>query len=166
MKVKFNKMRAIFIIVMGLMPFFAVAQTTLSVVYSDNTQVEYTIQSSGKLYFSGNNLMILTASSVTVRSIAVADIKKIVFEQSTNKIEETPDAISRFMIYPNPADDILSFTHANTTEVFAVSIFDVQGREVLNGRYSSGEKINISHIKSGTYFVRFNNLETIKLIKK
>lgn len=165
MKVKFNKMRAIFIIAMGLIPFFAVAQTTLSVVYSDNTQVEYTIQSSGKLYFSGSNLMILTASSATVQSIAVADIKKIVFEQSTTMIE-TPDAISQFMIYPNPADDILSFTHANTTEVFAVSIFDVQGREMLSGRYSSGEKINISHIKSGTYFVRFNNLETIKLIKK
>lgn len=108
--------------------------------------------------------MIQTDASTTAESIAVSDIRKLIFGNSSG-IDATA-IMSQFVVYPNPATNTIYFTHTDKGDVFSVRIFDLQGREIQNGMYKSEEMIDISQLSSGVYFVRFNNLETVKLLKK
>lgn len=82
-----------------------------------------------------------------------------------------------YSIYPNPASDILyiDFTSEKQTKV-VVEVFDVQGKQ-MEGLYrivdifgTTKEKLNISPLSDGNYFIRFKDkenrmLETVKFQK-
>jgi hypothetical protein len=55
------------------------AQTTIKVTYYTGSTQNYTIENSGKLYFSGSNLLVKTASSASDISIPTGIIRKITF---------------------------------------------------------------------------------------
>jgi len=76
-------------------------------------------------------------------------------------------------IKPNPANDWVEIINYEL-QIKSIEIFDVYGRNVganLRVRISAetGNKINISHLPTGIYFVRIykenNTFETLKLIK-
>ncbi len=76
--------------------------------------------------------------------------------------DNTLDTIS---IYPNPTINILNFK--GFTDTFSVSIFDVLGKNVLNKTLEINQPLDVSHLMSGQYFVKFKNSnETFKFIKE
>lgn len=72
-------------------------------------------------------------------------------------------------IYPNPADDTLNFSLANSIQLSDASIFDVTGKKVGSLSDKNATSLDISNLQSGVYFIKFtadNNIVTKKFIKK
>ncbi len=75
-------------------------------------------------------------------------------------------AQSQISIFPNPA--INEITISSDKMIQMVSIYDVTGKEIkkLNSNLEFVEKINISDLESGIYFVRIMNNEEQVITKK
>jgi len=74
-------------------------------------------------------------------------------------IDEFPK--EQFKIYPNPVDDMLSFTDTISFDTFEIR--DVTGKLIQSGGYTN--TINVSSLEQGIYFVGINNTYK-KFIKK
>ena len=74
-----------------------------------------------------------------------------------------------FKIYPNPVKNEL---FVNTqTDLNSVEIYDVLGKQILRlDNIENDKPINLSSLKSGIYFAKFNtqagNYQTKKIIKQ
>jgi Secretion system C-terminal sorting domain len=67
-------------------------------------------------------------------------------------------------IYPNPANDFIQVKlSSNDPAKYAVMIIDVAGREVLSHSLTN-DKIDISALKSGMYFIKLINTKTVNVI--
>ncbi len=85
---------------------------------------------------------------------------KIVFEKSLaspagiSVVNEDPV----FLIYPNPASDIVSIQRLNASEDQTFRITDLNGKEVFEGNLFDGKStVNISRFNSGLYFIFIGN---------
>ncbi|MGO2101880.1 MAG: T9SS-dependent M36 family metallopeptidase [Psychroflexus halocasei] len=65
---------------------------------------------------------------------------------------------SDFKIFPNPTQSHfeIDFGQLNFEKV-NVQIYDINGREILSQEASESQRINISHLSSGVYFVKMKN---------
>lgn len=71
---------------------------------------------------------------------------------------------SKLFIFPNPANDVLYISADSILNGVNYTIFDMQGRSILNGNLSSmNDKIDISHLSKGAY--SFSVLQVTKAIK-
>ena len=72
---------------------------------------------------------------------------------------------SSFSVYPNPADNYIVLKNAKVGD--KVDLFDVVGKKVKSFNVESEiQQMDISELKTGVYFARSNQQETIKFIKK
>ena len=72
---------------------------------------------------------------------------------------------SSFSVYPNPADNYIVLQNAKVGD--KVDLFDVVGKKVKSFNVESEiQQMDISELKTGVYFARSNQQETIKFIKK
>ena len=89
----------------------------------------------------------------------------ILKSDSLKAIEE----FSSVDVFPNPFINTLAVKSSSKNE-FSVSITDLQGRIVYENFNLKGiEELNLSHLKSGTYVVKFiinHNTESKKIIKQ
>ncbi len=69
---------------------------------------------------------------------------------------------SNFVIYPNPTSKLL-FLAGNTT-IESSEIFDANGKKLTTKMDQSA--IDVSDLSAGIYFIKINNTETFKFIKK
>ncbi len=78
-------------------------------------------------------------------------------------IDDIATTVAR--IYPNPADDVIRVDFSRQVDGgYRMDISDIQGRTVLSGRLSgSSEWISVSHLSSGTYFLKIDQ-QVIKII--
>ncbi len=56
-------------------------------------------------------------------------------------------------IYPNPVEEELTIQSKLDLEKSIISVFDLQGKKVINSRFTSN-KINVSKLESGIYYLR------------
>jgi hypothetical protein len=68
-----------------------------------------------------------------------------------------------FSVYPNPASNII-FLKGNVSTIEKIAVFTIFGQKVLS-QYNTN-KIYISTLKSGMYFIKINNDQTLKFIKQ
>lgn len=62
------------------------------------------------------------------------------------------------LLYPNPAKNILNYSSSNGVTYDELLITDVFGKLILSEKFASGaNQIDVSHLQSGVYFVRFSN---------
>lgn len=143
---------------------FSFAQTTIKVTYYTGSTQDYTIDTSGKLYFSGSNLLVKTTSTANNVSIPTNIIRKITFSSTVLATQEIGSNKDQIKLYPNPSSDFIRIT-SNKNEALKVKIYSAEGRLLLNGTYQPNEDIDITNFKEGFYLVQVNNT-TLKLIKK
>ncbi|WP_264558872.1 T9SS type A sorting domain-containing protein [Flavobacterium sp. N2270] len=62
---------------------------------------------------------------------------------------------SEFILYPNPAKDVLNIQSKNSLEIQSIEIYNLLGQVVLAVPNSSNA-IDVSNLKTGTYFVKVN----------
>lgn len=75
-------------------------------------------------------------------------------------IKEIDYSYNSSIIFPNPANDILHFKIEKQFE-----IFDIQGKLLLKSEEATNS-VNISHLKKGMYFIKFENNKVEKFVKK
>ena len=69
---------------------------------------------------------------------------------------------NNFVIYPNPTSKLLILT--GNTAIESAEIFDTNGKKLIT---KMGEStIDMSDLSAGIYFIKINNTETFKFIKK
>ncbi|MFD2564685.1 DUF4832 domain-containing protein [Aquimarina rubra] len=74
---------------------------------------------------------------------------------------------SHFSIYPNPSSDFIRFKLKNSDKA-TIQVFDVNGQLVKKVSISDNDKLNISNLSNGIYFICLNKnkLLTHKFIKQ
>lgn len=75
-----------------------------------------------------------------------------------------PTAAQKIEVYPNPSADFIQVSGLTNTEDY--KIYNVTGQQIGNGTMTGNEKINIQNLNNGMYFLKFNNAETFKFVKK
>lgn len=79
---------------------------------------------------------------------------------STLGIDEL--SLNNFMIYPNPTSNFL-FLKGNN-DIQSVEIFDTNGKKLTSKMRAN--TVDVSELSAGMYFIKINNTETFKFIKK
>lgn len=153
-----------FLLLLFLSAAYSFAQTTIKITYYTGLSQDYTVTTSGKLYFSGNNLLVKTSGAAADISIPTGIIRKITFVSTVLSTQEIGAGKDQIRLYPNPAADFIRVT-SDKKEALKVKIFSAGGRLMLNGTFQSGEDIDISNFGAGFYLVQINTT-TLKLIKK
>ena len=67
-------------------------------------------------------------------------------------------------LYPNPAEEYIQIKNFEPTSTFI--IYDILGQKVHDGNIAYDQKIDIQKLSYGTYYIKINELTTLKLIKK
>ena len=139
------------------------AQTGVQIQFYSGSSQTYAVDSTGKLYFSGDNLLIKTSSSSSDVTIPTSLIQKIVFTSVLATTEVVSNA-SKIYLYPNPTSDFIRIK-SPAKEKLKVNIFSATGQLVLQGFYNPDQDIDVSLLSTGLYLVQANGV-TIKFIKK
>ncbi len=70
---------------------------------------------------------------------------------------------NKINLFPNPASDYIYYTISDYTKEFKIEIFDNQGRLIENLKLplknNNKNRIDITQLKKGTYFLKYINLE-------
>ena len=86
---------------------------------------------------------------------------------NTTNIKTEEKNIANFLVYPNPVTTELRLAHL--TEPCQITIYSIDGRELLNLTNFEFETIDVSFLKAGIYFLHVksnNNSKSIKFIKE
>jgi hypothetical protein len=92
------------------------------------------------------------------------EIKSINFYSQPLSVEDL-NLLDNIKIYPNPAQDYLFIDNANIDD--NVNVFNVVGKRVMSFKIETeNQAVDITDLKSGIYFLRLNNGQATKLLKK
>ena len=67
-------------------------------------------------------------------------------------------------VYPNPASHFIKISGLDKPEQY--TLFNILGAKITNGSISNNQKIDIQNLTSGLYFLKFENGNTLKFLKK
>jgi hypothetical protein len=123
---------------------------------------------SNSLTFTATNTFVV----VYVRSLSSVDGATEVFYDNFSLVAE-PLSVADFSasnvkIYPNPANDYINI-ESNVTQISKVVLYDILGKKVLSQNELTNNRLDISSLTKGVYFMKINangNSITKKIIKK
>ena len=85
---------------------------------------------------------------------ATLDIDNIMARSTTLLGVDDIEEKKKIKLYPNPSIESITFSNnENLDENFEYYIFDLTGRQVLNGNSKFNEQINIINLTKGNYFI-------------
>ena len=94
-----------------------------------------------------NNLLVSYNGGTISRSSGLAEYT---FEEAENHKAD------KFAIYPNPSKGILEVRLPASAANQTISVFDINGKEVLKANMGSTYKqLNLSHLANGLYYIRY-----------
>ena len=82
-------------------------------------------------------------------------------ESSTTVLKDLPK--NDFTLFPNPATNTI-FINTSKEKLKNLTVFSIFGEKIIHETHTN--KIDISHLKSGMYFIKINNNQAIKFIKQ
>ena len=85
-----------------------------------------------------------------------------VYGTYANSLGVNDSIVNKFAIYPNPVSNMLNIMSNSDIEFLEIS--DVNGRQLI--KKEDVNSVDVSALPSGTYFMKLNNKETVKFIKK
>lgn len=138
------------------------AQTEVTVLGINGSNTTLVVSDLGKIYFDAEH-MYIDAGDGTVTDFAVSDIKKLTFNSLYVGVDQL-DNKSSVLIYPNPATNFIRIA-TDEQQSIHVRLYALTGQLLSDTYCQPNEEVNISHLQSGIYFVKVNEL-TFKLLKK
>lgn len=91
----------------------------------------------------------------------------VLLDGSTSGVKLVDD--SKYSVYPNPANDVLTIYNTNNKNNTLYEIYDVNGKQIMFGKLSEEySKINIKELVNGFYILKIinsNSIETKSIIK-
>ena len=73
-------------------------------------------------------------------------------------------SLEKVNVFPNPSYNFIQISGFESR--MSISIYDVIGNELLKQVVVNNQKIDISHLNTGIYFLKFENNEIFKICKK
>jgi hypothetical protein len=139
----------------------AFSQTnSLTVTTKDGSKNFFDLNSIKRIKFQSSNLEISYQNKIEMISLPTIQLLSFGLYASYSATNEK----STLCVYPNPAHHFLSIAGISTP-INQVVIYSANGIRLLNlSNCQSDDKIDISTLSKGLYFVKVNN-ETIKFIK-
>lgn len=135
----------------------------------DKPMIETKLTAIDKITFTDTSFSIHFDSSshltdVASEHYAYGEVEKITFS-NINSIENIgKEENVKLMISPNPVDNIIRIVGYNNSEPAQLSIYSLNGEEVMRIENWQGETIDASPLSAGIYILRINTT-TIKFIK-
>ncbi len=79
--------------------------------------------------------------------------------------DEKKVANSDYLLYPNPASDMINITTGNSTNIDRIELFNLLGERIIekSGIFSSQYKLDTRNLQNGSYFIKIktgNNTKT------
>ncbi|WP_298239014.1 T9SS type A sorting domain-containing protein [uncultured Algibacter sp.] len=105
------------------------------------------------------NQVRLTVTTGFDRFVRLTEIQ--VFESAPLSVGD--NKLSNFSVYPNPANGDY-VTIKSLVPITSATVYNVVGKKVSTSL--NNNKVNISNLQSGMYFMRINDAQTVKIIKK
>ena len=108
--------------------------------------------------FDGQEALVIHSQGCTT-SIAIDDIRKIVFDDVTGTQELTADSP---FFYPNPVKKTIILGNIDDNQI--VSIFSLEGRLIRQFKAVANEPIDLGSLPAGIYTLNIND-KNLKLLK-
>jgi hypothetical protein len=124
------------------------------------------------IYDSGGNgggsiVLFDSESNVIISSSGDYEAGTSAYFNTDDFLSSSDNALQNLNIYPNPTSSILNVSNAQNANI---EVYDVLGKLILSRtNISFDEKINVSKLQSGTYFMKLskdNQVSTEKFIVK
>jgi hypothetical protein len=147
--------------ILGLALFFVNNSFTQSIApQSVNSAGTKMTQANGSLSFTVGELVVLSQTDSDGNTLGGGFTAGATL--TTLSIQETDAAVLDVSVFPNPTSDLVNIriNHSSIEQV-VVSITDLQGKEVYNGKYAGISNvigINTASYATGTYFLFLKNL--------
>jgi len=90
---------------------------------------------------------------------ASSHIRKFTSNLNINEFNQ-----NNLSVFPNPTSSFLTIHNINSPTNF--SIYSISGKLVSSGEVSNNEKINLTSLTKGIYFLKLKKRNSIKIIKK
>ncbi|MEO9077487.1 MAG: T9SS type A sorting domain-containing protein [Gelidibacter sp.] len=71
---------------------------------------------------------------------------------------------SAIRLFPNPASTSIKISGLTREENY--SIYNIMGSKITHGKISNNQRMSIQHLSNGLYLLKFDDGNTIKLIKE
>ena len=170
---KLKKVKWILVILFAFGLRVLCAQTSLNVNEKSGTITQYALNDLKKLNFS-SGLMTLSMKNGDYKVFALINIRNINFMNVTSVDEIYSNEESNFMLYPNPAKDLLQVLfESKADENVLIRVINIQGKVVSQQLIKSHEgrnyiEIPVSSYQHGLYLCSLqigNKIESDKFIK-
>ena len=138
------------------------AQVTVTVVGTDGTSHDVAVDATGEIYFGADYMAIMpTASASQLETFQMDDVRKVLFSGSARIIDVRGAELT---IMPNPVAESFMVKGIGS-EPQLLTVYNIGGTQVLQGRYSDGERVEVGALPQGIYLVRVGR-NVVKLIKR
>lgn len=137
---------------------FAETQTKVLIEEEETTR-EYMMYGSGKMYFSGDQLIVDTLGNDDGVKVNLGDIKKMTFslvEVSPTGIEKVVAQSPSVSLFPTISKDFIRVKIGREGE-FPYFIYSVNGNLVDKGNVSDGGKLDVSSLVKGVYLLKIGD---------
>jgi hypothetical protein len=94
-----------------------------------------------------------------LENVAVDQVISVVEGSTVLGIDE--NIVSNLILYPNPTEGILNLGDLTDFANPEYSIFDIQGKKVMDARLDSNA-INVSNLATGNYILKIHDNNTLK----
>ncbi len=130
----------------------------------DLFEVNYTPTTSGEYRFGVENNgafsgLVGSSAALYLDTFVISTVLSV---QDFNK--------TNLSLYPNPVLDFVSIENPDNIQINAVSVIDMNGRELLNNKYTNtNNTVNLSNLSKGIYFIQLDTEKGIlskKIIKE
>ena len=139
------------------------AQVTVTVVKTDGVRQDISLDATGEIYFNTASMIIMTGTETgNIVTFSLDDVAKVLFDGSNVNIHDVSNA-PQISLFPNPSRNFFTVVGIGS-EQQQLSVYNINGMQVLQGRYSDGEPVDISALPQGIYLVRVG-MSFEKLIK-
>lgn len=87
---------------------------------------------------------------------------KIAINGTTTGIQETSPSITKPVVYPNPANDVLFIENNTSAASLHYQLYNGLGQEVKQGVVSKRIQLSTAALPRGIYFIRFTDHDTLQ----
>src|SRR5690554_6620473 len=133
-----------------------------------------------KLSTASNPMDDFTPTSFIIHIMGDEDIAKEVFVKYDNiiisAVDKAPLSVtelisSKFNIFPNPSNDVVTITNSENIGIEKVDVYDLTGRVIKTKEYNNENNVqlNLSDLATATYLLHIQNKEGVavkKIVKK
>ncbi len=139
-------------------PLMAITISRVSIEQPEEI-TRYHMYDEGKIYFSGNSMVIDTVGNGKEVRVALSNIGKMTFETvelSETGVEHVVASSPQVSLYPNPVVEMMTVTLSGDGS-FPYHIYSLGGECVMKGVATNGSTIDLRSLPNGTYIFELNN---------